>query len=50
MPAFDQENDNLMDVYNTGGIKFSGVRPSELGSTEYTLVTIVRDKSGSVGS
>lgn len=46
MPAFDQ--DPLMDAYNTGGIAYSGVRPSELGSTEYTLVTLVVDISGSV--
>lgn len=50
MPAFDQEQGNLMDVYNAKGIQFSGVRPTELGATEYTLVTIVRDKSGSVSN
>jgi hypothetical protein len=48
MPTFDQEEGSMMDVYNAKGIAFSGVRPTELGATDYTLVTIVRDKSGSV--
>lgn len=50
MPAFDQESGDMMEVYNAKGISFSGVRPTELGATEYTLVTIVRDKSGSVAN
>lgn len=32
----------------TGGFKFSGVRPENLGATEYTLVTIAVDVTGSV--
>lgn len=50
MPTFDAEQGNMMDVYNAKGITFSGIRPTELGATEYTLVTIVRDKSGSVSN
>ena len=30
------------------GFSFSGVRPEHLGATEYTLVTIVSDRTGSV--
>lgn len=50
MPTFDQEEGSMMDAYNAKGIAFSGVRPSDLGATDYTLVTIVRDKSGSVSN
>jgi uncharacterized protein YegL len=32
----------------TGAIKFSAIRPENLGATEYTLVTIVLDTTGSV--
>lgn len=31
-----------------GNFQFSGVRPDKLGATEYTLVTLATDKSGSV--
>lgn len=33
---------------NVGGFGFSGVRPDKLGSTEYTLVELIVDISGSV--
>ena len=32
------------------GFSFSGVRPETLGASEYTLVTLVLDKTGSVAS
>ena len=35
---------------NVNGFGFSAVRPETLGSTEYTLVTLVLDKTGSVAS
>jgi hypothetical protein len=51
MPTFDDENANMMDAYNAKGIQYSGVRPANLGATDYyTLVTIVRDISGSVST
>lgn len=50
MPTFDQEKNDMMDVYNTKGIVFSGVRPDKLESTSYSLATILRDTSGSVSS
>ncbi len=37
-------------VVNSGNFQFSGARPEKLGSTEYTLATIVCDKTGSVSS
>lgn len=37
-----------MQVAQLGNFQFSGARPDKLGSTEYTLVTIVTDKTGSV--
>lgn len=40
--------DNNMQVAQIGNFVFSGVRPDKLGSTEYTLVTLVMDKTGSV--
>ena len=33
---------------SVGGFHFSGVRPETLGATEYTLVTLALDKTGSV--
>lgn len=41
--------DNDMLINKVGNFTFSGVRPDKLGATEYTLVTIVTDKTGSVG-
>ena len=49
MPRFDQEQ--TMPQAVTAGAShfvFSGVRPEKLTSTEYTLVTIVVDETGSV--
>lgn len=40
-------NEN-MQTGQAGAFSFSGVRPEKLGSTEYTLVTYVGDKTGSV--
>lgn len=37
-----------MQTGQVGNFNFSGVHPDKLGSTEYTLVTIVVDKTGSV--
>jgi uncharacterized protein YegL len=37
-----------MQAQQVGNFVFSGVRPEKLGSTEYTLVTLVVDKTGSV--
>lgn len=40
-----------MDVHSIPGpgtFKFSGVRPENLGATEYTLVTVVVDRTGSI--
>lgn len=39
-----------MQTTQVGNFAFSGIRPDKLGSTEYTLVTIVTDKTGSVSS
>lgn len=44
MKLFDKD----MQVGQIGNFAFSGVRPEKLGSVEYTLVTIVSDKTGSV--
>ncbi len=39
-----------LDIFQTANrYKFSGVKAEDLGSAEYTLVTIVNDVSGSVG-
>lgn len=37
-----------MQVAQIGNFNFSGVRPDRLGATEYTLVSLVVDKTGSV--
>lgn len=42
--------DNSMTQATVSGFGFSGVRPETLGSTEYTLVTLVLDKTGSVSA
>lgn len=47
MKLFD---DKPVNMGNVGGFGFSAVRPETLGSTEYTLVTLVLDKTGSVTS
>lgn len=47
MPRFDNEN---LVSQNVGHFGFSATRIEDLGATEYTLVTIVVDASGSVSS
>jgi uncharacterized protein YegL len=42
-------NDENVQRHKTGHFGFSAVRIEDLGSSEYTLVTIVADRSGSVG-
>lgn len=37
-----------MQVAQVGNFNFSGVRPDRLGATEYTLVSLIIDKTGSV--
>lgn len=37
-----------MNTASYGGFQFSAVRPDALGATEYTLATLVLDKTGSV--
>lgn len=44
MKIFDED----MQGTTAGNFQFSGVRPEKLGAVEYTLVTMVTDKSGSV--
>lgn len=44
MPRFDNEE---LQVNTAGHFGFSAVRVEDLGATEYTLVTIVADRSGS---
>lgn len=39
---------NSLQTTQIANFSFSGVRPEKLGSTEYTLVTLVIDKTGSV--
>lgn len=48
MPKLDTD----MDIQHIGGstYKFSAVRPEKLGATEYTLATVVLDRSGSVSN
>lgn len=51
MPQLMQ--DDNMQVMNIpagqGAFQFSAVRPEKLGATEYTLVSVIVDESGSVG-
>lgn len=49
MPRLLIDNSQIGN-YSTGNFSYSGMRPEHLGGIEYTLVTIVTDKSGSVGS
>jgi uncharacterized protein YegL len=44
MKLFDEN----MQIAKVGNFAFSGVRPDKLGAVEYTLVTVVMDKTGSV--
>lgn len=44
MKLFDEN----MQTAQAGAFSFSGVRPEKLGAAEYTLVTYVGDKTGSV--
>lgn len=41
-------DDHIIDIPGPGNFQFSAVRIEELGATEYTLVTIIVDISGSV--
>lgn len=41
-------NDQEMIQKNVGNFSFSGVRPEKLGATEYTIVNVITDKTGSV--
>lgn len=42
-------NDDMQQMKATGGaFQFSAVRPEKLGATEYTLVTVIIDVTGSV--
>jgi uncharacterized protein YegL len=42
------DNDASLTSGVVGGFQFSAVRPETLGATEYTLVTLALDKTGSV--
>lgn len=44
------KDDTMEDLKTTSGYKFSGVKIDSLGATEYTLVTLINDASGSVYS
>jgi len=50
MPRLDTLDQQMeeMKVPGPGTFKFSAVKPEELGASEYTLVTLCIDKSGSV--
>ena len=47
MPRLNNTN-NAMQTLSAGSFKFSGIRPTSLGATEYTVVTIVVDITSSV--
>ena len=47
MPRFDTDKETE-EQKTASGFGFSSVRPDQLGATEYTLVSIVVDKTGSV--
>lgn len=47
MPRLLIDNSQIGN-YSTGNFSYSGMRPEHLGGIEYTLVTIVTDRSGSV--
>jgi len=48
MPRLMNDDMDNHKVAGGGGFQFSAVRPDKLGATEYTLVTIIMDVSGSV--
>lgn len=50
MPRLDQIDDDMeqLKIVGPGTFKFSAVKPENLGASEYTLVSIVCDVSGSV--
>ena len=49
MPKLMTTNDNqIINIPGAGGFQFSAIRIEDLGATEYTLVTVVCDISGSV--
>jgi len=50
MPRFGQTDDDLqvMNITGATGFQFSAIRPEHLGATEYTLIAIVLDVTGSV--
>ena len=51
MPKLMATSDNqIIDIPGAGNFQFSAIRIEDLGATEYTLVTIVCDISGSVHS
>ena len=52
MPKLMNNDDdmNTISVPGGGGFQFSAIRPENLGASEYTLVSIVCDISGSVDS
>jgi uncharacterized protein YegL len=41
---------SVMKIAGNGNFQFSAARPETLGATEYTLVTLVTDRSGSVST
>jgi len=50
MPKLMNTDDNVevINIPGAGSFQFSAIRPEDLGASEYTLVTIVVDISGSV--
>lgn len=50
MPRMTDTDDSMKNISipGPGTFTFSGIRPEKLGATEYTLVTIVVDETGSV--
>jgi len=49
MPKFnDNEDGQRVNVPGAGNFQYSAVRIEDLGATQYTLVTIICDRSGSV--
>lgn len=50
MPKLMTDDMDLMNIPGGGSFQFSAVRPENLGATEYTLVSIVCDITGSVSA
>jgi uncharacterized protein YegL len=50
MPKLLQQDDNMVNypVVGVGSFQFSAIRPDKLGASQYTLVTMAVDVSGSV--